>query len=173
MNKKTLRAGVAVGAGVVVIIAAGAWYVHRHIPADLLPDLRAAVAARHEGTPQARLNKYLEGRYGPLTDPANRRRAFEDFFHPRHIRAMQLIIQHSPAEQRQANIQATADWLANYRQTLSPAEKTALAEYYQSEAGRADLRSTNAQYMNQDAVYRNATVPVINELMVTLNSVKK
>jgi hypothetical protein len=39
--------------------------------------------------------------------------------------------------------------------------------------GRADLRSANAQYMNQDAVYRNATVPVINELMVTLNSVKK
>jgi len=152
---------------------AGIHYLRRHIPAEIIPDIRAAIDARNLTDPDARLNKYLTGLYGSLDDPAHRERAFEDFFNPNHIKAMQIIVKHSPADQRLANIQAMARWIANYRQSMSPQEKSALGDYFQSSAGQTSLQDATAQFMSQDGIYRSATVPVITELMTTLNAVKR
>jgi hypothetical protein len=155
------------------IVIAGIHYVHRHIPAEIIPDIRAAIAARNIPDPNARVAKYLEGLYGPMSNPTNRERAFEDFFNPNHIKAMRLIVKHSPAAQRRSNIQATASWLANYRTNMTPQEKADLENYFQSTAGKAALRAATAQYMSQNPLYRNATAPVIMQLMTTLVAVKK
>ena len=37
------------------------------------------------------VEKFLELRYGPLTDPANRQRAFLDFFNIGHIKGLQIL----------------------------------------------------------------------------------
>jgi len=172
-KKIFLQIGVTAFVGLVVVIAAGIHYVHTHIPKEIIPDIRAAISARGVADPDARFKKYLESRYGSMDDPANRERAFEDFFDRDHITAMQLIVKHSPPDQRSANIRATANWLANYRQNMSPQEKSDLANYFQSDAGREALQGANAQFMNQDAEYRSATTPVVNQLMTTLSGVKQ
>jgi hypothetical protein len=115
----------------------------------------------------------LEGRYGSLNNPTNRERALEGFFNPSHIKAMRLIVQYSPPDQRRPNIKATADWLANYRQSMSPQEKADLANYFASDAGQAALQGATAQFMSQDPEYRSATTPVINQLMTTLTQLKQ
>jgi hypothetical protein len=53
----------------------------------MMKDVRAGIAARHIADPDARLAKYLEGRYGSMGDPANRRKVFLDFFDVEHIKA--------------------------------------------------------------------------------------
>lgn len=157
----------------VLTVAAGIRYLRRHIPAEILPDLRAAIAVR--GVPGAdnRLNQYLNKLYGPLNQATNRDHAFEGFFNPHHIKAMQLIVKHSPPNQRLANIKATADWIQNYRLNLTAQEKTDLQDYFDSDSGKATLQAATAVFMAQDAEYRCATVPVISELMTTLASVNK
>ena len=134
---------------------------------------RAAIGARGEQDADARFHKYLENRYGSLEDPVHREKAFEDFFNRNHIKTLQLIVQHSPPDQRQANIMATARWLAHYRQDMSAQEKADLANYFQSEAGQAALQGATAQFLSQDPEYRSATTPVINQLMTTLTGVKQ
>lgn len=158
---------------VILAVAAGLYYVRRHIPKEIIPDIRSAIAARDVADPDARFRKYMENRYGSMDDPAHRERAFEDFFNRDHIIAMQLIVKHSPPDKRQANIRATANWLANYRQTMTPQEKTELASYFQSDQGRAALQGGTAQFMAQDAEYRSSTSPVINQLMTTLSGLKQ
>ncbi len=172
-TKIILWTGISVVVLVALVAVAGIYYVRRHIPAEIVPDIRAAIAARHETDPDARLHKYLEGLYGPLDDPANRQRAFVAFFDANHIKAMQILVRHSPPDQRSANIQAMARWVAGYRQNLSPSEKSALGNYFATGAGQSALQNATAQFMNQDAVYRCSTVPVITELMTTLNAVRK
>lgn len=172
-SKIIIRAIVLVAAAGVLATVAGLHYLHKHIPAEIIPDIRAAIAARHIADPNARLARYLERLYGPLDKPANRERAFKDFFNANHIKAMQLIVKHAPPGQRRANIQAMAQWISNYQQTMSPDEKTALAAYFQSSAGQAALQAATAQFMQQDAVYRCETVPVITQLMSTLATVNK
>ena len=159
----------------IVILAglAGIYYVHKHIPKEIIPDIRAAISARGVADPDARYKKYLESRYGSMDDPANREHAFKDFFNRDHITAMQLIVKHSPPDQRKANIRASADWLSNYRQNMTPQEKTDLANYFQSDEGRQALQGANAQFMNQDAEYRSSTTLVINQLMTILYNVKQ
>jgi hypothetical protein len=156
-----------------VAVLAGLYYVRTHIPKEIIPDIRAAISARGVADPDARFKKYMESRYGSMDDPANREHAFEDFFNRNHIVAMQLIVKHSPPDQRRANIRATANWLSNYRQNMSPQEKADLANYFQSDEGRAALQGATAQFMNQDAEYRSSTTPVINQLMTILSGVKQ
>ena len=168
-----LWTGISIVVLAAVVSLAGIYYVRRHIPAEIVPDIRAAIAARHETDPDARLHKYLEGLYGPLDDPANRQRAFVAFFDANHIKAMQILVRHSPPGQRSANIQAMARWVSDYRQNLSPSETSALGNYFATAAGQSALQNATAQFMSQDAVYRSATVPVITELMITLNAVRK
>ena len=171
--KVFLRLGLAAFLSLVLLVLLGGYYLHRHIPPELLPDLRAAIAARHVQGAANRLNQYLANRYGSLDDPAHREKAFEDFFNPDHIKAMQLIVKHSPADQRLANIQATADWIQNYRQTMSSQEKSDLQAYFNSGNGQASLQMATAQFMTQDPEYRSTVVPVIEQLMTTLASVRQ
>jgi hypothetical protein len=165
-------AGISVAVLSTVAIIAGTHYFHRYIPAEIVPDIRAAIAARGPD-PDARIHQYLEGLYGSLDDPANRERTFEGFFNVNHIQAMQILVSHTPSKYRQADIQAMARWVSDYRQNMSAQEKRALGDYFQSGDGQSVLQSATAQFMTQDAEYRSATVPVITELMTTLNALKK
>ena len=165
--------GISVATVIVLAAGAGAYYVRHHIPAEIIPDIRAGIAARNVTNPDARIHKFLEERYGSLKNPANRERVFKSFFNVNHIRAMQILVRHSPPDQRQANIQAMAHWVSHYRQTMSPKEKTKLGDYFQSALGKNALKRATAQYMKQDAAYRCANVPVITELMKTLSAIKQ
>jgi succinate dehydrogenase flavin-adding protein (antitoxin of CptAB toxin-antitoxin module) len=168
-----LRVGLTLLLLAIITVVAGMHYIHTHIPKEIIPDIRAAISARGLTDPDARFKKYMESRYGSMDDPAHREHAFEDYFNRDHIKAMQLIVKHSPPDQRRANIRASANWLANYRQTMSPQEKADLADYFQSDQGREALQAATAQFMNQDAEYRSSTTPVINQLMTTLSTVKQ
>jgi hypothetical protein len=172
-GKILLRAGMALLLAGIIAIVAGIHYVRTHIPKEILPDIRAAISARGVTDPDARFRKYMENLYGSMDDPAHRERAFEDFFNRDHIVAMQLIVRHSPPDQRRANIRATANWLANYRQTMTSQERIDLSTYFQSGEGRAALQTGTAQFMKQDAKYRSSTSPVINQLMTTLAGLKQ
>jgi hypothetical protein len=81
-----------IGFSMIVLCAvatiAGISYFRRQLPAEIITDIRAAIAARNLADPDARLNKYLTGLYGSLDDPTHRERAFEDFFNPSHFKAM-------------------------------------------------------------------------------------
>lgn len=145
---------------------------HRYPPAELLQDLQAGIAVRDVKDANERFAQYLEKRYGPMKDPANRQKAFLDFFNVDHIRALQFMVAHSPVEQRQANIQATADWVANYRATMTTAERAALAAQLTSPSGRRMLRQATAQHNSQDIYYRGSTLPVISQLLRTIHEVE-
>ena len=163
--------------GVVILLAVivGAVVVHRvrRLPPELMKDIRAGIAARDVADPDQRFRKFLEGRYGTLADPANRKKAFLDFFNVDHIRALQLLVKHSPADRRQANINATAKWLEDYRNSLSAQERADLSACFQSPEGRAMLQSATAQYNSQDVNYRGQTIPVISQLLTTIASLQK
>ena len=158
-----------------IVIAGFVWVrlLHHHPPAGIMKDLQAGIAARQIKDPDERFRKYLEQRYGPLSDPANRQKAFLGFFNTDHIRALQVLVKHSPPDQRQANIKATADWIAEYRATLSPQERADLVAQIQSDAGRAMLKQAMGLYNSQDVYYRGSTVPVISQLLTTLHGLEK
>jgi hypothetical protein len=157
-----------------LFIGAAAFVIYRvrKLPPELMQDIRAGIAARNLPDADQRFEKYLAGRYGPQTDPANRQKAFLDFFNPEHIRAMQLLVKHSPPSQRQANINASAKWVEHYRESLTPAERASLRERLQSPAGQAMLRQATAQYNQQDVYYRGETAPVISQLLTTIATVR-
>ena len=146
---------------------------HHYPPAELMKDIRAGIAVREIKDPDERFKKYLEQRYGSMSDAANRQKAFLDFFNTDHIRALQLMVKHSPEGQRQANIKATADWIAKYRTSLTTSESTALRAQLQSDAGKAMLKQATAQYNTQDVYYRGSTAPVISELLTTIHEIQK
>jgi len=167
-------AGCALALVGLVAIATGV-YIHKfrnYPPAGLMRDIQAGIAVRDIKDADQRFQRYLEKRYGPMSDPANRQKAFLDFFNVDHIRALQFMVAHSPADQRQANIQATVDWVANYRTTLTAQERTKLAAQLQSAAGRQMLRMATAQYNSQDIYYRGSTAPVISQLLRTIHEVQ-
>ncbi len=147
--------------------------VRRHIPPELMSDLRAGMAARGVRDPDQRLRQYLEHRYGPLEEPAHRKEAFLDFFNLDHIKALQLMVKHSPEAQRAANIQAMANWVASYRESLSPEERAELRAVFATPEGQVRLRQATAQYNSQDVYYRGQTAGVISELLNTIHSVQK
>lgn len=167
--------------GIVGLILAGAGAVlwvrtfRHYAPREIMRDIRAGLAARarHIREPRARVEAFLEARYGPLTDPANREKVFLDFFDADHIKGLNFIVSHTPADQKQANTQAMAQWIANYRKTMSPEEKAALHARLDSDAGRAMLQHARSQYQLQDVYYQGAQKPVVAELMTTLAALRK
>ncbi len=160
-----------------LLIAVGAWLwvrTFRHYtPKEVLADVRAGLAALHIREPQARVEAFLEARYGSLANPTNRQRAFLDFYSPDHIKGLAFIVKHTPPEQKQANTQAMAQWIAGYRETMSPEERAALRAQLDTEAGRAMLRQATAVYQSQDVYFSGAQAPVIGEIMKTLTAVQQ
>ena len=146
---------------------------HHGPPPGLMKDLRAGFAARNLKDPDERLLKYLDGRYGPMSDSANRERVFLDFFDVEHIKAMQFLVKHSPAEHRQANVDAMAKWVATYRASLTADERAALHARLESSDSQAMLRRATAQYNAQDVAYRGSTAPVISELLRTIHDLQQ
>ena len=177
MKRRTTRFLLWTGLAVLILAGAGAvlWVrTFRHYtPKEVMADVRAGLKARHIQDPQARVEAFLEARYGPLTEPANRERAFLDFYNPDHIKGLRFIVSHTPASQKQANTQAMAQWIANYRNTMSPEERAALQASLSSEAGSAMLRQATAQYQSQDIHFRSDQKAVIRELMTTLAALRQ
>src|ERR1017187_8611821 len=128
-KRTTIIIVVASVVGVALIAAGSALWVrtfHHYSPREFLKDVRAGLAARNIQQPKARVEAFLTARYGPLTDPANRQRAFLDLFNVDHTKALDFIASHSPADQKQADTQAMAEWVAQYRKTMSKEERAAL-----------------------------------------------
>jgi len=168
---KIIRWGV-VGAVLVLALGVALWMhrFHRYTPMEVAQDIRAGIAARHAPQP---VERFLELRYGALTEPANRQKAFLDFFNVGHIEGLQFIARRMQGAERQTNIAAMARWVAEYRRTLSEGEKQALSARLSTEAGRRMLQQAAAQYMKQDVHYRAASAGVITELMTTVSAVQK
>jgi len=173
--KLTRRAKIIVWVGVVglalLTLAVALWIrtFHRYTPMEVVQDIRAGLAARHAPQP---VERFLELRYGPLTEPANRQKAFLDFFNVGHIEGLQILVVHMQSAERQTNIAAMANWVAEYRRTMSPEEKQALKARLSTANGRQMLRQATAQYLRQDVHYRAATAGVIRELMTTVAAVQ-
>jgi hypothetical protein len=151
----------------------GGLVLRRQISPDLRQDIRAGIAARNLKNPDERLNKYLEVRYGPQDDPANRQKVFLNMFNPEHIKSMQILVKHSPESQRQTNIMAMARWVEHYRNSLTPEERAALSAQLQTDGGRSLLRQSSAQYNLQDVRYRGMTAPVVSQLLITISQLQK
>lgn len=153
----------------VVLAAVGVWRFRQQAPPGLGDDLRAGLAARSIADPDARLRKYLEGRYGNLEDPEVRRRVFVDFFDPERIQALQWLVRRAPEDKRRESVEAMARWVAGYRMSLTPEERASLGAEFGSPEGRARLGRATAQYNAQDVQYRGMTAGVISELLRTLH----
>ncbi|MCX8157441.1 MAG: hypothetical protein N3J91_13520 [Verrucomicrobiae bacterium] len=155
-----------------LLLMATVWWLHRfqrYTPVEVARDLRAAMQVKGHPRP---VERFLELRYGPLDLPTNRHQAFLDFFNPGHVEGLHLLTSRLPAERRKTNIQAMAQWLAQYRQQLLPEEKQMLAAYFRTPEGRRAIESATAKYLSQDVYYRAETAPVIRELMNTLNDLQ-
>jgi hypothetical protein len=174
--KATRRTKVLLWTGTIVLLGAGlgtALWIHQfrhYTPAEAVQDVQAALAARNAPKP---LERFLELRYGTLTDPANRQKAFLDFFNVGHIKGLNYLVTRMPPARQQANIKATAEWIANYRQNMTPEEKQSLRSYLQTDAAHATLQQATSQYLSHDVRYRSASAPVIAELLTTLVEVQK
>jgi hypothetical protein len=157
---------------VLLLVAGGVLWVrrfHRYTPAEAVQDLRAAALARYSPRP---VERFLEVRYGPLTEPANRQKAFLDFFNVGHIEGLYIIVGRMGGAYREARIASMAEWIAEYRSTMSPEEMESLRASISSEAGRATLQQATAAYLQKDVRFRAATASVIAELMATLAAVQ-
>lgn len=175
MSKRQYWKWAGAAAGLLLCLAVAFWlrvaYFGR--PVGLMRDIRAGLAARPIRDPDQRLVKYLQGRYGDLSDPAVRQEVFADFFDPERIKALQMLVKHAPDDQRQANIDAMARWLAAHRASMSAGERAALNARFQTPEGRRMLGRATAQYNAQDVHYRGYTAPVISELLRTLSEVEQ
>ncbi len=162
------------GLTLLVLTVAGAYVVHRirQLPPELMQDIRAGIAARDIADPNQRFEKFLEGRYGPQNDPVNRRNAFLGFFDRDHIRAMELLVQHSPENRRQANINAAATWVQQYSGSLTPQQRADLAARMLSPEGLASLKQASALYNTEDVHYRDQSQPVASQLLKAIASLK-
>ena len=83
---------------------------------------------------------------------------------------MQLLVKHSPANQRQANINAAADWVQKYRESLTPQQRADLGAQLLSPEGRATLQQATSVYNSQDVHYRDQSQAVISQLLKTIAS---
>ena len=151
-------------------VALWSHYFHHYTPIDVARDIRAGIMSEHAPRP---VDRFLELRYGPLTEPVNRQRAFLDFFNAGHIEGLHVLTTHMQGDQQRTNVLAMAEWLADYRETMTPQEKQALSAYLASAQGHNLLQHAAAQYLHQDVRYRAATAPVITELMATLAGLQR
>jgi hypothetical protein len=173
MKRRTKILAWVSGVGLVLIALGTTLWIrqfHHYTPVEVALDVQAALAARNDPKP---VERFLELRYGPLTEPANRQAAFLDFFNVGHIQGLHLLVNRAPESRRQPSINAMAEWIANYRQTMSPDERQALGTYLGTDAGRRSIQQATALYLSHDVYYRAATAPVISELMATLAAVQK
>src|ERR1019366_3945073 len=103
--KSSTRLFLWAGAAVIMLIAAGATFwtrqFHSYTPIEALHDLEAAAKVRNAPQP---VERFMELRYGPLTDPANRQKAFLDFFNVGHIKGLNILVSRMPSDRRQSNI---------------------------------------------------------------------
>src|SRR5512139_2980698 len=99
-------------------------------------DVKAGLAARNAPQP---VEEFMELRYGPMTEPANRQKAFLDFFNVGHIEGLHALVNRIPASYHEVAIANMAQWVADYRRTLSPQEQASLRDYFQTESGRHTL----------------------------------
>ena len=177
MKKRTKIIILAAGIVAIALVGAGSalWTrtFHHYSPRELLKDVRAGLAARNIQPPKARVEAFLTARYGSLTEPANRQRAFLDLFNVDHTKALDFIAGHSPASQKQADTQAMAEWIAQYRKTMSAEERAALRTRINSQSGQSMLQQSTAHYMAQEESVRNAQKAVMMELTATLTSLWK
>jgi hypothetical protein len=162
------------GVMLLILVVAGTCVVRRirQLPPELMQDIRAGIAARDITDPNQRFEKFLEGRYGSQNDPVNQRNAFLGFFNPDHIRAMQLLVKHSPKNQRQANINAAAKWVQQYRENLTPQQRADLRSRILSPEGLSTLKQATALYNSQDVYYRDQSQPVVSQLLTTIASLQ-
>ena len=76
----------------IVLIALGVTFwtrrFHNYTPIEALHDLQAAAQVKNAPRP---VERFLELRYGPLTEPANRQKAFLDFFNVGHIKGLNML----------------------------------------------------------------------------------
>ena len=174
IKKRTTMILLATGLGVLALVGAGSVVWTRtfghYSPWEVFKDVRAGLAAKNIPQPKERVETFLTVRYGPLTEPANRQRAFLDLFNVEHTRALDFISGHSPSSQKEADTQAMADWIAHYRKTMSKEERAALRACINSEAGRNMLKRSTADYMAHEESIRKAQKPVMTELTTTLTS---
>ena len=149
------------------------WWAHRferYTPIEALKDLKAAAGVGKASSP---VERFMELRYGLQTQPLNRQKAFLEFFNAGHIAGLYLITSHLAGAQKQTNINAMAQWLADYRQSLSTEEKAALRQALQAHGGADFVRQASRHYLQQDAYYRAATTRVIQELMATVATLQE
>lgn len=152
------------------VVALAMW--RRPLPPGMMQDIQAGIAARNIPDADQRIARYLELRYGPLTNPENREKAFLDFFNKDHIDALHLMVKHSPAHQRQANVDAMAKWVEGYRKSMTDDERRTLNAKFSTPQGASMLHQATARYNSQDVQYRSATAPVISQLLRTISSVQ-
>ncbi len=167
MKRKT-KIVLSICAGAVLVAAVGAgwlWKTRGPLLKEVAVDLKAGAMARHAENP---FERFLELRYGPMTNAVNRQRAFLGFFDQEHQEGMRSLVRYMSQEERQKNISDTAAWIARYRTTMTPAEKESLANWLLSDEGRVRLQKAASMYRGRDLAYRSATEPVIQELMTTL-----
>lgn len=155
----------------ILIVCLLGWrhHFHDYTPIDALKDLRAGSQVGHVPHPAAR---FLELRYGPQTDPANREKALEDFFNVGHIEGLYLIVGNRNDARTKKLVNEVADIIGNYRQTMSATEKADLGAYFNSDAGRAQIHAATDDYESKSSQYRSVTSPVIGQLLTTLIAVR-
>jgi hypothetical protein len=155
--------------GLLAVFAGGqlVWKHHfqHYTPVDALKDLRAAARLRYSTN---RVQDFLELRYGPQTDPANRQKAIEDLFNAGHIEGLYLIVGNQTNAQARAVVANVAQTIADYRREMTPEEKAGLGAFFRSDAGRSQIQEATACYQAKDVRFRSVTTPVIGELLATL-----
>lgn len=145
-------------------------HFHSYTPLDALKDLRAGAQAGHSPHPA---RQFLELRYGPQTDPANREKAFKDLFNVGHIEGLYLIVGNRTDDKTKKLVGDVAQIITDYRKTMSPAEKANLEDYFNSDAGRAQVHEATSTYQSKDARFRSVATPVIQELLTTLTALQQ
>lgn len=131
-------------AGLVVIVVAGLAVLHRlcnYPPREAMLDIKAGLAARHA---PKQLERFLEVRYGSMTNPQNREKAFLDFFNVDHIKGLNFLVSRMAADRRGSNITAMAEWVANYRESMTPGERNFLSAHLNSPEGVVKVRQATS-----------------------------
>lgn len=163
--RKLLWAGAITVAVVVLGYIVWTRRFHDYTPIEAALDLKAGYAARHAPIPA---RKFLELRYGPQTESTNRTAAFIDLFNSGHIEGLCLIVGNRSDQGTRKGIEDVAEILRDHRRNMTPDEKKALAEHFNSPAGQAQVHAATASYQSKDARFRAVAAPVIQELMTTL-----
>jgi hypothetical protein len=159
----------------VIVLAGLAWVLwvrqfHEYTPVEALHDLQAASRVGPAPRP---VERFLELRYGSMAEPANRQKAFLDFFNIGHIKGLNMLVSRIHPADRQAHIDAMAQWVVEYRSSLTPEEKATLGAYLRSDVGHATIHQAAAEYIREDVHFRAATANVVRELLTTVAAAQK